>query len=145
MQWFAQETDHTCGPAALRAALAAFGRPVPDEAGLAARLATDDDGTRPWRMRAACPSLGLSGASAAGLGLADLRRALDAGRLPLVLYMLPEEGVDHYAIVRAVTSDHVELCDPWQGARHRLAASRFLEEWCSLERDLDRWALLLTT
>lgn len=144
MAWFAQETDHTCGPAALRSALAALGRPVPDEAWLSGHLGTDAEGTRPWRMREGCPALGLEAACHVGLDLADLRRALDAGRVPVVLCTMPDEDVDHYAVVHQATRREVVLADPWRGARHRIAAGAFTADWRSWDGALARWALLLS-
>lgn len=142
MSWFAQETDHTCGPAAVRNVLAALGGPVPDEAWLAARLGTDANGTRPWRLADRCRGLGLEVACHTGLGVAGLRRALDAGQVPVVLCMLPDEGVDHYAVVRQATRRQVALADPWRG-HHHIPTGRFLADWRSMDGDLQGWGVFM--
>ncbi len=143
MAWYAQETDHTCGPAALRTAADLLGQAVPDEDWLVGHLGTDTDGTRPARMAAGADALGLTGPAAPGHDLDDLRRALLARRVPLVLYTLPDEGVDHYAIVREVTKRRVVLADPWYGPRRVMPTERFQQDWRAVEHDAHGWALEL--
>lgn len=145
---FFQQTEHTCGPAAMRMVLKALlGREEPEEV-LAARLGTEPvrgtwhhelasfaerEGLR-WRIRRGRSSLD------------DLEELLDAGHVVVVCYWIPEDRTDHYALVQRVTEDHVELIDPWYGPHHRLPRDEFDRNWRSdrcFPLRQDRWMMAI--
>lgn len=143
-----QETDHTCGPAALKMVLEhLWGIRVAEES-LAARLGTDDFiGTRQRVLVRFIEELGLQGQERhTDTTIADLERLLDDGYVVMVCYYLEEEATDHYAVVQAVTRDHMVLQDPWLGPGTTLAREMFDAHWYSdpkVPARRDRWLLAI--
>ena len=125
-----QETDVTCGPAALRMLLARLGHDVP-EATLADALGTDANGTHADRFEAVLAARGHTATVWHGdVVLRDLRDILD-GHHVMVCYQSPTLRTGHFALVADLADDHVELDDPWFGPCTCIPVDDFLEQWRS--------------
>ena len=111
-----QSTRYDCGPACLSAVLAAFGRRVPLPA-LRASLDPGRDGISALELRDEAIAHGLD---CRGRRAADIA-ALTRLPLPLVAHW----ESDHYVVVTAVASKHVEVMDPAIG-RRRIPHAEYL-------------------
>jgi predicted double-glycine peptidase len=151
-----QETKYSCGPAALRAVLAAFGVRISEDA-LIERLKTSKkDGTTPESMHQQAESLGLGTLVREPMSLKDLKKATDAGYPVIVLFQAWQEGKKrdwagdwddgHYAVVTSVQGDHVFLSDPSMSkGTGYIPASEFEERWHdeNENRRYHRWGLVI--
>lgn len=139
-----QETDVSCGVAALQMALEAAGHPAPAHALLADELQTDLHGTRPEAFERALsemqvPYLAWHGDVTTG----DLRHLINDHAL-VVCYQSKELRVGHFALVLDIRDDAVELDDPWFGPCKCLAIDEFESLWEShphQSRPLRHWVL----
>jgi len=111
-----QSTRYDCGPACLSAVLAAFGRRVSLPA-LRASLDPGRDGISALELRDEAIAHGLD---CRGRRAADIA-ALTRLPLPLVAHW----ESDHYVVVTAVASKHVEVMDPAIG-RRRIPHAEYL-------------------
>jgi len=141
-----QETDHTCGPAALKMVLESLWGTVLDEDELAELLATDHpNGTGQRAIEVLLSRSGLAVRSFdTETTLDELRPLLAQGHVIIVLYYLEVQSTDHYAVVTAIDDQHVVLSDPLLGPDIRLPRAEFESSWESRENipgRRDRWAL----
>ncbi|HET6398066.1 MAG TPA: nuclear transport factor 2 family protein [Candidatus Thermoplasmatota archaeon] len=125
-----QKTDHTCGPAALRMVLGAFGQ-AHSENDLARDLGTEPRvGTRQLAMVRWLQSRGMrTTVRHTTTTLADIHRLLAAGQAVIVCYWMEDERTDHYAVVRHIGPDGITLADPWRGPDTTMPLDEFEVHW----------------
>ncbi len=136
-----QVEDYTCGPASLRAVLAAFRMPTVAELRIA-QLAktTPEAGTKIHDLADAATAIGLEADVRSHMTVDDLKVALSSGALVVVDYQAWREdtskpwrdhwGDGHYAVVVGVTDSDVILEDPWMlGAVDRMPRDEFVDRW----------------
>lgn len=128
-----QETDHTCGPAALKMVLDALWGLRVEEERLAQHLGTEPGvGTRQRVMARFLGGLGVRAVVRhTDTRIDDIRAAMRTRHVVLVCYWLPDEGTDHYAVVARVLPDHIVLQDPWKGPGWTLDLATFERDWRS--------------
>src|SRR5262245_47551647 len=142
-----QQTNYTCGAAALKAVLAYYGKNHLNEMALSRQLrTTPKDGTDPADIRRVAQKYGVEAQIKTGLSLRDLERSYRSGRPVIVAYQAwPEhpkqvdyknDWVDgHYSVVIGLDEKNVYLEDPsLRGARGSIARSAFLERWHDTDR-----------
>jgi len=143
-----QQTEHTCGPAAMRMVLhALLGRDEP-EAELAATLGTEPArGTWHHELATFAEREGLRWKVRRGRStVQDLQDLLDTGHVVVVCYWIPEDRTDHYALVKAVSDTEIRLLDPWYGPDHRMPLAAFVRNWRSdraFPLRQDRWIMAI--
>lgn len=143
-----QETDVTCGPAAIKMALDALLGVKVDEETLAVHLGTNDAiGTRQRVIERFIERVGLEGeVRHTTTRIADLREALRSGQVVLVCYFMSEEETDHYALVVDMTADHIVLHDPWYGPNIHWPLDVFDAHWFAdpaVPKRQSRWMLAI--
>jgi predicted double-glycine peptidase len=120
-----QQTGYTCGPAAVRAALAVHGWHF-GESDLAAAMGTTSAGTSPRGILAGLRATGFRHTAGAA-DLADLTHWTRRG-IPVVALVTGLNGVGHYVTVAGTDRRNVTFQDPTAGPLvFRRAA--FLNRW----------------
>lgn len=141
-----QETDHTCGPAALRMILDALWGIRVEEESLAKRLGTDAHiGTRQRVLARFVGELGLEAVvHHTDTDVSEIGRLMDEGHVVVVCYWLDAEDTDHYAVVSRIDGHRIVLQDPWTGPETELSLEVFDAAWrCdnTVANRRDRWLL----
>lgn len=127
-----QDTNYTCGAAALQAILDHWGIET-EEGQLAKALGTDSrEGTRPSEIIALANALGLGTDARAGLAITDLQHTLDQG-IP-VLVPVQMYGGGHYLVLTGYDSDRVYFMDPSAG-QSSMPQADFLRSWHDTDTD----------
>ncbi len=133
-----QETNYSCGPAALRGALSAFGVGA-DEDELASQAQTSaSGGTSVQGLASAAEQQGLSAEVVEGMSVDELVEHLAEGRVVLVCIQAGDDEEDfdssHWVVPCAVTDMNdvtvVEMMDPSvEGARSVADVGEFKSRW----------------
>jgi phage-related protein (TIGR01555 family) len=136
-----QQTDYSCGAAALLCVLRYRGRMVTDEQALYAHLGTTpEDGTTPEGIEMA-GRLWLGGdvRCVYGASVEDLRAALAAGN-PVILdvqepdgEVLPGGPDGHYVVLSAMDANAAEVMNPSTGKMESIALTDLLDRWIDVE------------
>ncbi len=136
-----QQTEFSCGAAALQSVLQYWGRPVDDERLLYDRLGTKPEGgTRPKSIATVARELGLDAAARQLLTHDDLYWAAKRGETVILSLQrwganLPddEECTDgHFVVLMGIMGDDDEevfVMDPYVGAVAWMPASDLLDRW----------------
>lgn len=145
-----QQTDYTCGPAAMKMVLDAVAGLQLPEGHLADAMGTDPDiGTRQRMMHRFADELGLETfVRHTDTTLNEVRDAMRTGHVVIVCYWLPGEDTDHYAVVQQITPEAVVLHDPWEGPDTAMATETFEADWIGdhhVEDRRHRWMLAVRT
>lgn len=129
-----QETNYTCGPAALRGALAAFGLGAEEDELAAAAGTSASGGTSAEGLAQAAEQQGLEVEVLEGMTLGELTDCLARGCVALACIQAGEEeaGYDssHWVVPCRVGDGEVECMDPSvEGARSVCSEEEFLARW----------------
>ena len=128
MQYYKQETNYTCGAAAMRILLLAVGI-TRTERQVASMLKTNKvRGTWARMFPLVAERFKLEYHVRRGASVRDLEEDLK-DHVILTAYYIPEERVDHYVVVKDVTREKVVFLDPWYGPAHEQSLERFEEVW----------------
>ncbi len=143
-----QETDFSCGPAALLAVLQYFGADKgADEHDLYGELGTTSKwGTSPEPMAAAADARGVEAEYEPGFSLDGLRHMLSQGGVAIVgIQAWPDDdegdyGHDtadgHYVVAIGMDTDNLYVMDPsLEGAYGFMSLDSFSERWHDVEAD----------
>lgn len=126
-----QDTDYTCGPAALQMLLHHFNGVYPSEEELAERLRTTGvDGTQHVNLVRVLQEEGLHVYVDHSASLESVESLLKIGLPVLIHYIEPEENLGHYAVVVGITEDRLYFNDPWHGSGFSLSREEFSDRWC---------------
>ncbi len=49
----------------------------------------------------------------------------------IVCYFIPEDKVNHYAVVNNITSKNISLNDSWYGENYNISFNKFYRQWKS--------------
>lgn len=111
-----QGTAYTCGPAALRGALQAFGVGADEDELAAAAGTTADGGTSAEGLVAAAETVGVDAEVKSGLSVRDVESLIEEGSVVIACVQAPRSDGDgdasHWVVVTAVRDEFVELMDP---------------------------------
>lgn len=140
--WHPQSTSYSCGPAALKSALAYYGVFLSEEDILKQVGTTAQNGTEMEPMAALAEKYGLKAAVRTELNLADLEKQLAAKQLTIVTLQayrdtdppeIPYRDVwdsGHYVIVVGMDAENLYFVDPnLDGHRGFIPRPAFLERW----------------
>ena len=126
-----QETDYTCGAAAMRMALEACGIRK-SEKELARLLGTNKvRGTWHRKLPELAEKLRLDYIVKKNSSLAELKKAQKNGYVVIICYFYPPEKVDHYSVLKNIGSKSIYFWDPWFGPKHKYGIRYFLKVWHS--------------
>lgn len=145
-----QQTDYTCGPAALRSLLAGVGIHASEEELSRRSGCTFKDGTHPQGLVAAAESFGLGVAARPGWTLGELESSTPV--LTCIQAQGTQEEYDadesgHYVVVQMVRNGVVHYLDPSEGETS-LRAQDFVSRWHDKETDGSitvRWGMTITS
>lgn len=144
--FFHQDTNFTCGPAALEMVLAYYGVRI-SEMRLRKKLHTESSpllaGTSHGHLIDLARSLGFFSYANEGAELDEVQLFLHRKMPVLVDYTEPSSDEGHYSVVIGMENDHVILNDPWNGPEFCLTQHRFLERWHDPLTHSRRWMLVL--
>jgi predicted double-glycine peptidase len=146
-----QATSHSCGAAALMAALVYFGVFDGPESGLHSSLGvTPAEGTHPDRIVAVARDHGLSAEKRTGLSLLDIQRALDSGALVILdIQAWPERASPdapfawetawddgHYVVAVGLDAQQLYVMDPSiSGSYGFIPREELLRRWHDFEME----------
>ncbi len=139
-----QETDHTCGPAALRGICAYYGVGPGSEAEVFADVGCGVDGSDPVQLRGAARRYGLMAREYRPMSGHELARCLDRGHPVLMMLQAwpqrPVSGFEdvwdtgHWVVAIAHDARGVTFADPSVvGARGFLTHAELDERWHDIE------------
>lgn len=102
-------------------------------------------GTQPARLVAALQEEGMPVRVGQRKTLAQIEKALKEEKIVIVLFLEPEEDVDHYAIVREIKDGFIVLLDPYaKKGRTSMTTKEFLRRWKDKEVSRTRrWAAIV--
>lgn len=138
-----QETDYTCGPAALRMVAASCG--IKKSEKFFARLLKTNAriGTKNRAFATASKKLGFMYNVKENTRVSHLKKLLKSGYRVIVCYYHPKERVGHYAVVAKITKTRMYLLDPFSGPRHTYTLRVFSKIWRG-EYELSRhWCIAI--
>ncbi len=152
---FRQQTESTCGVAALQSVLHYYGDEDTQEPDVAAALGTDESGTRHWAIREYAESLGYQARAATGMTVPELAAHIDAGRPVIVLIQAWADGrVDwkntwengHYVVATGYDEGNIYFMDPsMRGSYAYIPVAEFLDRWHDAdgEGELEHFGLVI--
>lgn len=127
--YFKQQTDYTCGPAALRMALGSFGISKTERA-LSKLLNTKPRvGTPVAAFPQACEKLRLSYCVERDATIDRVSRALKNKFTVIVGYFYEPEQVGHFAVIKKLTKKMIYLLDPEIGPTCAYTVRDFQRMW----------------
>src|SRR3990167_8236387 len=131
-----QDTDYTCGPAALQMLLHHFNGIYPSEIELTKRLNTKNkpgqDGTQHVDIDH-------------NATLESLESLLKLKLPALVHYIEPEGDAGHYAVVVGMSAERIYLNDPWHGSGFSFTREEFETRWHDGRGIHTRWLLVASS
>jgi len=129
--YFRQNTEYTCGPAAMRMALGALGI-VKSERQLSLLLHTNSMvGTRRKAFPLLAERLLLDYVVERESSIEDIKEAIASGFIVIVNYFYTVEQVPHFAVVKRIDSNRIYLLDPEAGPGHSYPLAEFISNWHS--------------
>ncbi len=143
--FFRQQTDSTCGVAALQSVLGYYGDIDSAEPAVARELGSDDTGTRYKAMIRYAEARGYRTRVKKDMTVADLEAHI-ARREPVIVLIQawPDSPVDwvttwdngHYVVATGFDDDRVYFMDPWVRSRYAyIAKSEFVDRWHDVDGD----------
>jgi len=144
--YHAQETDVTCGPAAVKMVLDSLWGLRVEEASLATKLGTDAHiGTRQRVLATFLDAMGFEATVRhTDTKIEAIGQFMKSGHVIIVCYWLQSEDTDHYAVVEEIDAQRITLADPWTGPRTRIGIEDFDAAWRGdylVPNRRDRWML----
>lgn len=115
-----QSCNWTCGPACFRSTLKTLCGLEVAESELIARFHTNSDvgtlnETIEDEIGAFASDYSLEAFTASNGTLDDLRRLVGQSYIVMLSFLHPEDGVDHFALAKAISSRGILTCDPFSG------------------------------
>lgn len=132
-----QSTEWTCGPAAMRMALATIGIRRTETQLIRAMGTNRRWGTPNRSFPLTCEHLKLDYVVRRKSTLRALRDLLDEEYVVIVCYTPVDENFGHYSVVRGIGAKEISLVDPLRGPGERYTRREFLDLWKGHEEP--RW------
>lgn len=141
--FYEQETNYTCGPAALRMILGAFGHnyseaELAEKLGAVPKIGIDND-----RLVEVAEELGLTTVASLDMTYEQLRELVAGEGLVIVNYIEPTDDVGHFSVVTKIDDQQITLHDPWSGPDFKMERADFEERWHDMAGKFSRWAVVL--
>jgi predicted double-glycine peptidase len=153
---YRQQTEYTCGVAALQSVLHYYGVEDQPEATVAEALGSDPDGGTDHReMMAYARQHGLTATTRANMTVDDLAALIDRKRpVILAIQAWADDGTDyaesyengHYVVATGIDRDNVYFMDPYTRGTYTFIPKAELEtRWhdMDIEGPLEHWGLIL--
>lgn len=141
-----QDTNYTCGPAALQMLIHHFNGVYPSERTLARRMHTKNsvkgESTKHAGLIRALRGAGLYVYVDNNASLKTVEALLTIELPVLVHYLEPEAALGHYAIIVGASKERIYLNDPWYGSGFSLLREEFLSRWRGELNTSLRWLLV---
>jgi predicted double-glycine peptidase len=129
-----QETNYTCGAAAMRMVLEYFGIKK-SEKQIVNLLGTNKvRGTWIKNFPSLAERLKLNYIVKRNSRIEDLKEYQKKGYQIIICYLIPKDKVDHYSVLKKIDSKNIYFFDPWYGAEHKLPLNYFKKIWYSDKR-----------
>lgn len=127
--FFKQDTDYTCGPAALQMAFLFLGtfrseQHLAKAAGTTSEIGTTHEGM----IRTALEQKFYCYVNQNST-INEVRHFIKLGFPVIIDYTEPSSDTGHYAIVSGYQDGHIILNDPWNGAGFRVSEDEFAARW----------------
>jgi predicted double-glycine peptidase len=129
--FFKQETNYTCGAAAMRMALHSCGISK-NEKQVAKLLGTNKvRGTWHRYFSVVAEKFKLNYVTKRNSTISDLKKYLSEEYNLVVCYFYPPEKVDHYSVVKKIDKNNIYFWDPFFGEEHKYSLAYFKKVWKS--------------
>mgnify|MGYP001583685360 CR=1 FL=1 len=142
---FKQETEYTCGPAALRAIFTYFDKSFTEK-----EIETFCQ-SKPWPIgtdndnMSKAPSLaGLFGKTEENASIETLAKYIDRGIPVLVNFIDVPQKSGHFATLVGYTDTELIFNDPWNGPDYALPKEGFYEIWRAENEPKKGWLLAIS-
>ena len=129
--YYEQETNYTCGPACMRMVLESLGIKKSERKLVKLMKANKVRGTWPAEFPKAAEKFQLNYIVSRNSTIKQLIKAREEGYVIILCYFFPQYGLDHYSILKRITSKHIYFWDPLIGEDHRYDLKYFKEVWYS--------------
>lgn len=143
--YYKQETDYSCGAAAMRMVLGSL-EIRKTEKELARLLNTaPKHGTWFRDFITVSRKFNLDYISQADGDITQLKTLMKQGYSIIVCYLLLKEKCDHYSVIKKVDKNTIHFFDPWFGKNHKYSIGYFNTIWKSRKRPdrADRWFIAI--
>lgn len=137
-----QPNKWTCGPVALKMALALQQVDRALEELIAALGTTEQAGTPHAHLIRFAQENGFEYQAGGNTSIGQVRRWREDGYAVVVAYYDIVERCGHFAVVDTVTDKRIHLLDPWFGPEHSYSIGHFYRRWHDSE-GYRRWALAI--
>lgn len=137
-----QPNQWTCGPVALKMALALQQIDHTLEELVLALKTTEQEGTSHGSLVRFAQQHAFEHEAGGDTSLRRVRQWLKEGYTVVVAYFDTAEQFGHFAVITAVTDRRVHLLDPWFGPEHSYSISHFYKIWHDTE-GYRRWAMAI--
>ena len=126
-----QETEYTCGAAAMRMVLESIGINR-SEKEIAKLLKTNKiRGTWHKNFPIVAEKYKLNCIVRRNARISDLKKLQKENYSIILCYYCPAEKVDHYSLLRKIDSRFIYFWDPWFGPNHKYSLNHFNKIWKS--------------
>lgn len=134
IKYFKQETNYTCGAAAMRMTLSKFGINK-SEKQVCKHLGTNKvRGTWNKSFPEFAEKMKLNYIVRRNSNIKELKKAFLEGFAVIVCYYIPKDKVDHYAVVKKINNQSIILMDSYYGDNLIIKINDFLKNWNSDSR-----------
>jgi predicted double-glycine peptidase len=129
--YYKQETNYTCGAAAMRMVLEQCGIKK-SEKQLAKELCTNKiRGTWPKNFSAVADKYKLNYHVKRNATLNELKKLQTEGYSIIIGFYYPPEKIDHYSVLKKITTSEIHFWDPYFGQNHKYSITHFMKVWKS--------------
>ena len=137
--YYAQETDWTCGPAAMRMVLYSFGIKKSEKELARLMDTTKSKGTKHNAFSQLAELFKLNYIVHRSSTLRDLQEVFRQNYLIILCYFDSTQNVGHYAVVKRVDSKTIFLLDPAYGRDHKYPLRHFKHIWFDTDDKEKGW------
>jgi ABC-type bacteriocin/lantibiotic exporter with double-glycine peptidase domain len=124
-----QETNWTCGAAAMRMILEACSITKTEKQVVKLVETNKVRGTYAKSFPKAAEKFKLNYSVYRNATIDDMRSMMHKGYHILTGYYVPREKVDHYAVIKHIDEDIIYILDPYYGPTHKYKISHFKRIW----------------
>lgn len=143
--FYKQDTEYTCGPTSLQMVLSYYGMKFSEEH-LAHELHTNKRiGTMHQALIDTALRHGLFCYVNNNSTIDEIEYLVNIEVPPIIHFLEPESGEDHYSVIVGLSDKDVILNDPWNGEHFRIPKTHFSKKWtCDFVGNCEQWLLALS-
>src|SRR3989339_271220 len=134
LKYYPQETEYSCGPAAMRIALSGLKIEKSEEELIKLLNTSAKHGTYFQDFILLTKKLKLSYISEANSSISNLTNLIKNKYIIIICYYSKKEQCDHFSVVKKMDKENIYFSDPWFGQNHKYSLSYFQTIWRNIGR-----------